>query len=388
MHDDDWTGMDGQLWPGGTVGDRARRHATTYLCLPSRSDPRLLVPLRNRRAAARSVQRRLSGASWTATARRAAAAAVTRSGAAGGMRGHQLHVDGDGELATVLGASLGREIVVAVHLGAPRANRKPVLEVMDGSGGVLAWGKLGVNELTDQLVRDEGRNLSRLGAMSFRSLRLPELLASTRWRDHPLVLMSPLSPERGPVPAGLLVEASYELAQSWGTAGSDEAVPRYGETLARRVAALPDTPLTVRMAAVLPQVTTGVEGCGHGAWHGDWTPWNMGVQETRLAVWDWERLEAPVPIGMDLLHHRFQSDVMLGSRAPTSAALSLLDWCPPSPPGRTAPSAGAQQALAVLYLLGLATRYLADDQAATGNRLGTVSSWLEPVLATWQGESA
>jgi len=86
---------------------------------------------------------------------------------------------------------------------------------------------------------------------------------------------------------------------------------------------------------------------------------------------------------MDLLHHRFQSEVVLHSRTPQAAALALLAWRLPSPARRTDTAARQNSALAVVYLLGLGARYLADDQAATGNRLGSVSTWLEPVLATW-----
>lgn len=383
MPDDDWTGMDRALWPEGRVRGRPGRGTTTYLCLPSREDSRLVVPLGNRRAAACSVRRRLSGASWQAATRRAVASTVTRSGAARGWRSRQLHVAGDGALTAVLSAAMGQEVVVALHLGARRANRKPVLEVMDIEGRVLAWGKLGVNELTDELVRGEAYSLARLGSIPLSCLEVPQLRANTQWRGHPLVLMTPLSPTRKSVPDVLLVNAASELADSLDIESPGEALTRYHETLTRQVASLPDTPLTKRMAAVVPELTGNLDGCRHGAWHGDWTPWNMGVDGHRLCVWDWERLATPVPRGMDLLHHRFQSEVVLHSRTPQAAALALLAWRLPSRARRTDTAARQNSALAVLYLLGLGARYLADDQAATGNRQGSVSTWLEPVLATW-----
>jgi hypothetical protein len=183
------------------------------------------------------------------------------------------------------------------------------------------------------------------------------------------------------VPPRLLVEAAYELAESTGDE-ADGGLSQYRETLGRSVASLPVTPLTAAMVAVLDELTCSLTGWPHGAWHGDWTPWNMGVLGGRLCVWDWERFAAPVPLGMDLLHHHFQTDVMLHARPPRTAALDLVDWSPPSPDGRSTANAAQQRALATLYLLGLGTRYLADDQAATGNRLGAVATWLEPVLAT------
>ena len=43
------------------------------------------------------------------------------------------------------------------------------------------------------------------------------------------------------------------------------------------------------------------------AWHGDWSPWNMGrVADGRLGVWDWERTSVGAPTGLDSLHLHYQ----------------------------------------------------------------------------------
>ena len=54
-----------------------------------------------------------------------------------------------------------------------------------------------------------------------------------------------------------------------------------------------------------------VASAGHveltfGAWHGDWTPWNMATTATTVLVWDWERFGTGVPVGYDALHFDFQ----------------------------------------------------------------------------------
>ena len=43
-----------------------------------------------------------------------------------------------------------------------------------------------------------------------------------------------------------------------------------------------------------------------GAWHGDWTPWNMASTAGGLLVWDWERFATGVPVGFDALHYWLQ----------------------------------------------------------------------------------
>src|SRR5205814_1599818 len=48
----------------------------------------------------------------------------------------------------------------------------------------------------------------------------------------------------------------------------------------------------------------------YGAWHGDWSPWNMASLDDTLLVWDWERFTPGVPIGLDALHHDLQRRLM------------------------------------------------------------------------------
>jgi len=64
-----------------------------------------------------------------------------------------------------------------------------------------------------------------------------------------------------------------------------------------------------------------------GSWHGDWTPWNMTRVDGSLFVWDWERAEGPVPIGLDLVHFDFdvrvKIDGLSSARAIHDSALEL-----------------------------------------------------------------
>ena len=46
----------------------------------------------------------------------------------------------------------------------------------------------------------------------------------------------------------------------------------------------------------------------------------------------------------------------------------------------------SQDIAALLYLVDLATRYLADRQAEAGARLGVLGTWLLPVLIKRIGE--
>src|SRR5205823_2021204 len=62
-----------------------------------------------------------------------------------------------------------------------------------------------------------------------------------------------------------------------------------------------------------------------GAWHGDWSPWNMASTTGGLLVWDWERFGSGVPRGFDALHYWLQSEVGPQHRDPLAAATDCLE---------------------------------------------------------------
>jgi hypothetical protein len=104
----------------------------------------------------------------------------------------------------------------------------------------------------------------------------------------------------------------------------------------------------------------------------------MAMLADRILVWDWERFTADVPVGFDAVHHALQVRLERGAKArdavdeTVARAPELL-----APFGVPVDAAGVT---ALLYLVDLAARYLADRQAEAGARLGVLGSWLLPVL--------
>jgi hypothetical protein len=94
-----------------------------------------------------------------------------------------------------------------------------------------------------------------------------------------------------------------------------------------------------------------------GAWHGDWTWWNMGQSDGALHVWDWEHSADSAPFGFDDLHWSISHDVQVRG-LPLAQAL-----------GRAATIASASQddaaALPLAYLTEMAVRS-AEVSAARG----------------------
>jgi len=170
-----------------------------------------------------------------------------------------------------------------------------------------------------------------------------------------------------------------ELTAVGGRRRGPRAGSGYLAGLRSRLGASPPGPDRAALGAALEALAAAGAELSFGAWHGDWTGWNMAATAGGLLVWDWERFAASVPAGFDLLHYRLQSDVVRRRRPPAEVAAA----CVRDAAGWLAPfgvAAGEAPVVAVLYLAELSARYLADRQAEAGARLGRPGTWLIPAI--------
>ena len=382
------------LWPEplqlavGTGRDAGGLHQE-FLLVPSARRPRLLVP-RGRRAAVAAVRgygvgrgraARLLAAGLTAGLRTGVAPLLLRD------RVRVLDVAGGGGAQSIeshLSAVLGTDVVVSMYLGAPRANRKPVLQVLTPAGRTIAYVKVGVDPLTSRLVRAEADALTTVGGAGLRRTTVAEVLHSGQWNGLELLVQSPLpvSEDRARPSAEQVGAAQLEVAGIGRTEGGPLATSAYWADLTTRIAELPDTSAAATLAdlAVRIEKELGEVPLDLGAWHGDWTPWNTAVAGDRLLVWDWERFDVGVPIGYDALHWALQTDLVNHLADPGEAARESLARAG-SVLERFELSTDQVRTTAVGYLAELAARYLADRQAEAGARLGDVGTWLLPAVA-------
>lgn len=373
--------------PGVDPRDGARgSHGTGYLLLPSPRRTRIVVPADRPRAAARAVHRQLTArrartraARWLLTlglgsgvVDRLSACRVAVCGPAGADSVERL-------LAGVLGVTT---VLVTMPVGPARANRKPVLQVTDTTGAVLAFVKVGHDDLTRALVRAEGAALERLAGARFRHTRVPAVLARLDWRDLAVLVLEPLPVSgrqaRGARARQALVATLREIAALSAWHGDWSANPfrsrlenellAGGSRRAALLGALHD------LDATSPAVTLG-------CWHGDLNPGNVAVHPDRVLVWDWERFDEGVPVGFDLLHHDLHRAITRQGADPRTAACALLESAADLLAAFDVEPRAAE-ATARLYLLALAARYLRDGQAAAGARLGRVEDWITPALHT------
>ena len=360
-----------------------------FVLVPSAADPRLVVPLRPRAAAATVARSHTAPGSAKAAARTAAMSLAFASGGGGVLLRDRLVVDvpdGAPALDDHLSVLLGRPVVIGLRVGPPRANRKPVLQVVTPTGELVAYAKLGVNTLTDELVANEADALIRLGSAILGQVRVPEVLHSGTWQGHQLLVQAALPVRRSNLPdaAARTTAAMVSVAR----ADRSPAMPvrdlPWWERTQQVVRELADGDNATALAAVGDSLAAWADQVvPSGGWHGDWNPGNCAVLPDSVLVWDWERYETGVPAGFDALHLNLQGAIGLGVDLRAAAGRLIAD-APRllAPFGVNSVDAPADAELvAMLYLWGLGARYAKDDQAAAGAAVGRLETWLLPVLS-------
>jgi hypothetical protein len=308
-----------KLWrllshPEAGTPSGAHESPERFLALPSLSHPRYLLPLRTRRSAAAALLSDGRTGGHARNALRLGLAAGLSIGAAQLLlQGKSLSCETSGSLPEWLGERLGgQDVVVAVMLGPPRPNRKPVLRVMAPSGATLAYAKVGWDGPTSRLVRREAIFLERSFNRRPVNFQVPELLAVDVWNGFDVALISALGSSgwarhriKGWTPSVALVEELSSLAFRERQPALESL---WWQKLASRV-------MAARWAGAPPALDTVVHRLGRrldgavlelGTWHGDFAPWNVNRDAGGVQIWDWERAGGPVPVGFDLIHWHFQ----------------------------------------------------------------------------------
>jgi hypothetical protein len=267
--------------------------------------------------------------------------------------------------------------------------------LLSPDGETVGFGKLGIGPLTRSLVRAETHALNALGQIDIAGVSVPRVLHAGAWRGHEVLVQSalPIWRPRTPLSTKRLAEAMREVAYCLGVETGPLAGAVYWKTLRSRLDTLTsevagelrddgsDPASEARsLAHAADQVIAGAGyiELTYGAWHGDWTPWNMATTASSLLVWVWERFTTGVPIGFDAVHFDFQRLLTRGSDPETAVDTTLGRVGRLLAPFDVGPVAANLTAL--LYLIDLATRYLEDRQAEAGAQLGVLGRWLLPVL--------
>lgn len=368
-------------------GQRAGRAADTeFAVVPDLARPRLVVPISSRRAAATAIRRYAEPGSFKARARTAALAGAFATGLGPLLVRDRLRVHtgpaGADSVQSYLRDALGEPVLLSMHVSRPRANRKPVLQLLAPDGRLVAYVKVGTSPLTRALVRAERDNLATVAAARLGSATAPTVLHHGRWHDLDLLALAPLPvwERRVSMREDALVATMREIAAIGGVRAYPLAESGYWAGLVDRVAQAP--------AAERPMLQSGLDRIGaaaaaplaFGSWHGDWAPWNLACLADRLLVWDWERFTVGVPVGFDAMHWDLQTRILTPDHDPDEIISERLSrvgelLSPLDVPREQAPL------VAALYLVEITTRYALDGQREAGGWSGLVAGLLRAIDA-------
>jgi hypothetical protein len=314
------------------------RVVSELIPLPTATRVHLLVPARSRAAATAAMRQFVTGSGRKAKLMAAVAVAGSQTGITATLQRKRaiLAVASDvpdHEVENlVLSSHLARvfntdAVELAVRVGADRPNGKPVVEVMTPTGEPLGFSKIGWNALTRAMVSREAEVLSQLTEAPPTSFDTPAIVHAGEWQGFELMVVRPAMTDAAVSGSEPPMEAGREITTIGGIERSALAGSPWWNTLTERLGAIDHPGLAASIAAIAGQ--SGTQELAFGGCHGDWTPWNMGRRNGRLMVWDWERFQTGVPVGIDLAHFAFMVALRQRNQSPDEAQAHALESLPP-----------------------------------------------------------
>ncbi len=238
----------------------------------------------------------------------------------------------------------------AVSTGTPGPHRKPVIQAATRQGRILAYAKVGWNEITAKLVENEARALQRMAGARLESLSAPRLLHVGRWKDGCFSVQSAPQGHLSSAPRDLSPEYGdclRELQRS-GPVGLPLAESDFWARLLRDCGNLEDDYRRRLVAQGLEAAEHRLRGQALPFYpcHGDFVPWNAKLIDGRLYLFDWEYAREQGLPGYDLIHFLVSTRALVRRWKPATVVKEVLRH------GSAWTSAGVQsyQALPVLLL--------------------------------------
>jgi thymidylate kinase len=202
------------------------------------------------------------------------------------------------------------DLTFAISLGTPGPHRKPIIQLTKRDGQIVGYVKVGWNNVTNGMVRNETRLLHKLDR-DFLNFKVPKVLYKGEWNGRCFCIQSPPETETKPPPQTLTssyLDAVRELAafhSQWNQLKQSMFWKRlleqmngvqkaYYQHILKQGACkveelLDDKPLLFHLR------------------HGDFAPWNAWQVNGKLFLYDWEYADWEAPLGWDLLHFNLQT---------------------------------------------------------------------------------
>ena len=198
----------------------------------------------------------------------------------------------------------GRATHMSLFTGTDGPHRKTSMQIMDIDGAILGYAKMSRALQLRPYLRNEAKVLTRLKELGLTSVDVPTLQVIRDDDEMTLLITDSLKSSSHTAPLQLGAEHLRflnELCAKTDRKGAGDAL----DELERRIvelASVGGTEWTERIASVtalLRPVQDEIPVC---LAHGDFTPWNTFLQDSRLYVFDWEYANMTWPVGFDLAH--------------------------------------------------------------------------------------
>lgn len=378
------------LFPGAelTLGRRAVGRASFRL-VPGLRRTHLLVPADAPAAAGKAVDRRSAKDTLRQVLLRRGVEAVLRTPAmARTFMPHVLQVGpSEDSLLDYLEGVVGTNLRVSLAIGARRANRKPVLSVHTAEGTEVGYAKVGLTALANSLIDHEAKTLLVLAQAPVpKHFTAPNVIHHGTWAGSQVLLMESLRPSSQRTSQGVPVTAMAELASRAGITWESLAGSSWLGAIraeGRRLAAAGEPGLadvTARYEEAFSAVRVPL-----GMWHGDLGPWNMAWEGDIPLIWDWERAQQGVPVGIDAVHftcHSTLRDIgnLDGARAVLVGEGSQVLSTVHAALGHDGSGNRLRNAVLCGYLLSLAARFSVDADRPDGDAVRAIARWHVTVL--------
>jgi hypothetical protein len=289
-----------------------------FAVLPSRTQPRWLLPLTSDRRAIDGFEL-YTPYSRATRLMKALVVRVRATGWEGWVR-HSLLVAARSPLPIeklVTEVTGEKQLTFAFSLGTPGPVQKLTVQVMRPDGKILGYLKMPLKPGAEQRLRHEAETVEKLQRFAKLRAHIPRLLFAGAWHGRYVVFQSAIGGEAGPVRMTERHEEFLKILQ-----GCEPAmVP--GRKLVQKV--------DQRWQKVAPSLETNWQRLGRevlriasreldsvpigcGVQHGDFAPWNTRVQPKGLIVFDWESAAWEAPVLWDKFHFLTQTECLLSLR--------------------------------------------------------------------------
>lgn len=220
----------------------------------------------------------------------------------------------------------------ALSLGTPGPDRKPVIQINTHEGDIVGYAKVGWNEGTNSLVKNEADTIMNLSSVSFYSFEMPSVLDAGWWYGRYISILS--SPKGRLLPAPKMLDALYmntinELADLNSKSITIQESTFWSELLNRVKSVKSGYYRGILERIGIPWIEASLNNLPlpfHMS-HGDLAPWNAYIREGKLYLYDWEYARQETPPGWDLFHLIFQTNEYLNNSDTEELYKAVLRYC-------------------------------------------------------------